>query len=56
MLCRADGATELLVFQTWLLVSASRDFAPAGASRWLCGRPRHPFAALTHAAWLLSQH
>ena len=44
MLCRADGATELLVFQTWLLVSASRDFAPAGATRGLCVRPLDCFA------------
>jgi len=39
-----------------LLYVGAGTAAPAGASRWLCGRPRHPFAALTHAAWLLSQH
>ena len=33
-----------------LIFIAAGEIAPAGASRGLCGRPRHPFAAHTHAA------
>ena len=33
-----------------LIFIAAGGIAPAGASRGLCGRPRHPFAVHTHAA------
>ena len=32
------------------------DFAPAGATRGLCGRPLDPFAVHSHVYWLLSEH
>ena len=54
-LCRAKWARpNCLPFrQSWSFPQAG-DFAPAGASRGLCGRPRHPFAVHTHVSWSLS--
>ena len=51
VLCRAKWARPCCWSEraSWSL-SQTGDFAPAGASRGLCGRPRHPFAVHTHAA------
>ena len=55
VLCRAKWARPncLSFRQSWSFPQAG-DFAPAGASRGLCGRPRHPFAVHTHVSWSLS--
>ena len=55
VLCRAKWARpNCLPFRhSWSFPQAG-DFAPAGASRGLCGRPRHPFAVHTHVSWSLS--
>ena len=54
VLCRAKWARpNCLPFrQSWSFPQAG-EFAPAGASRGLCGRPRHPFAVHTHVSWSL---
>ena len=54
-LCRAKWARPncMASSHSWSFPSAG-DFAPAGASRGLCGRPRHPFAVHTHVSWSLS--
>ena len=46
VLCRAKWARPncMASSHSWSFPQAG-DFAPAGASRGLCGRPRHPFAA-----------
>ncbi len=55
VLCRAKWARpNCLPFRhSWSFPQAG-DFAPAGASRGLCGRPRHLFAVHTHVSWSLS--
>ena len=55
VLCRAKWARpNCLSFRhSWSLLQEG-DFASAGASRGLCGRPRHPFAVHTHVSWSLS--
>ena len=54
VLCRAKWARPCCWSEraSWSLSQAG-DFAPAGASRGLCGRPRHPFAVHTHVSWSL---
>ena len=54
VLCRAKWARpNCLPFRhSWSFPQAG-DFAPAGASRGLCGRPRHLFAVHTHVSWSL---
>ena len=51
VLCRAKWARPCCWSERAL--SQAGDFAPAGASRGLCGRPRHPFAVHTHVSWSL---
>ena len=55
VLCRAKWARPncMTSSHNWSFLQAG-DFAPAGASRGLCGRPRHPFAVHTHVSWYLS--
>ena len=55
VLCRAKWARPncMASSHSWSFPQAG-DFAPAGASRGLCGRPRHPFAVHTHVSWSLS--
>ena len=54
VLCRAKWARPncMASSHSWSFPQAG-DFAPAGASRGLCGRPRHPFAVHTHVSWSL---
>ena len=54
VLCRAKWARPCCWSEraSWSLSQAG-DFAPAGASRGLCDRPRHPFAVHTHVSWSL---